>query len=94
MWVGGGKQDKFRRLLVSTVQVAEYGELEKVNKLNKREDGSTVQQLNTRSQQWVGGSKADQYGELVEVQQLNKGEAGSTAAKYGEPAVGWWKYSS
>ncbi len=50
-----------------------------------------VQQLNTGSQQWVGGSKADKHRELVEVKQLNKGEAGSTAEKYGESAVGWWK---
>ncbi len=51
MWVGGGKQDKFRRLLVGTVQMAEYGELEKVKQLNKGK----------------GGGKEDKYGELVEV---------------------------
>ncbi len=62
--------------------MAEYEELEE------------VQQLNMGSQQWVGGGKADKYGELVEEQQLNKGETGSTGAKYGESAVGWWKYSS
>ncbi len=42
--------------------MAEYGELKKVKQLNKGERGE-VQQLNTGSQQWVGGSTAAKYGE-------------------------------